>query len=139
MPEISIEDFCVALYCAHARLDALTPDAEGTIRFTARTLDGDHEEYWRVQCMQVQDFGTRSDAGATSWELEDRLELSAVELEGAPGNWRVWFNPFYLHEIEIRCRRLYLNGAEVVGRGRHLQDELPTRQAKVPPYSPGAA
>jgi hypothetical protein len=139
MTEISIEDFCIALYCAYTRFDSLAPDAAGRITFTARTLDSDHEEYYRVECVSVRDFAYRSEVRDDNWGPEDRLELSVVELEGAPGSWRVWFNPFYLHEIEFRCRQLRLNGAEVVGGGKHLQDELPSRAAKVPPYSPGAA
>ena len=139
MTEITIEDFCIALYCSFTRFDALAPDAAGTITFTARALDGDREDYYRVQCIGVKDFSHRRELKEPEWTAEDRLELSAVELEGAPGSWRVWFNPFYLHEIEFRCRQLRVNGAEVVGRGKHLQDELPARTANVPPYSAGAA
>jgi hypothetical protein len=139
MVEISIEDFCIALYCAYTRYDAVAPDAAGTISFTARALDADREDYYRVQCIGVRDYSFRSESQDSKWGPEDRLELSVVELEGAPGNWRVWFNPFYTHQIEFRCRQLRVNGAEVVGRGKHLQDELPDRAANVPPYSPGAA
>ena len=139
MAEISIEDFCIALYCASTRFDTLAPDAVGTITFTARALDTDREDYYRVQCIGVRDFSVRSEAKGVRWAPDDRLELSVVELEGAPGSWRVWFNPFYLHQIEFWCRQLRVNGAEVVGRGKHLQDALPARAAVVPPYSPGAA
>jgi len=139
MTEISIEDFCIALYCSYTRFDALAPDAAGTITFTARALDEDREDYYRVQCTGVKDFSYRSESQNAEWTAADRLELSVVELEGAPGSWRVWFYPFYQHEIEFHCRQVRVNGAEVVGRGKHLQDELPTRVANVPPYSPGAA
>ena len=139
MAEISIEDFCIALYCAYTRFDSLAPSEAGRITFTAQALDTDREEYFRVDCAGVRDFEFHSEVKDPRWGPEDRLELSVVELEGAPGAWRVWFNPFYLHEIQFRCRQLRVNGAEVVGRGRHLQDGLPTRAAKVPPYSPGAA
>jgi len=139
MTEISIEDFCIALYCAYTRFDSMAPDPLGRIAFTTRTLDTDREEYCRVECAGVRDFAVRSESGDAAWGPEDRLELSVVEVEGAPGSWRVWFNPFYQHEIEFRCRQLRLNGADVVGRGKHIQDELPSRAAKVPPYSPGAA
>jgi len=139
MPEISIEDFCIALYCAEARFDNLAPNAAGMIAFTARTLDGGQEEFYRVECHGVKEYSVESEANEARWSPEDRLELSAVELDGAPGSWRVWFNPFYVHRIEFRCRQLQVNGAEVVGRGHHLQDELPSRAAKVPPYPPGAA
>jgi hypothetical protein len=139
MTEISIEDFCIALYCAYARFSSVAPDAAGRIAFTARTLDSDREEYYRVECAGVRDFAFRSEVKDATWGPQDALELSVVALEGAPGSWRVWLNPFYLHEIEFSCRQIHLNGAEVVGRGKHLQDELPTRAAKVPPYLPGAA
>jgi hypothetical protein len=139
MTEISIEDFCIALYCAYTRFNAVAPDAAGNLTFTARTLDGDRDEFYRVEFTGVQDFSFRSEAPDPKWGPQDKLELSAVELEGAPGSWRVWFNRFYQHEIEFRCRQLRVNGAEVVGRGKHLQDELPARAANVPPYSPGAA
>jgi hypothetical protein len=139
MTEISIEDFCIALYCAYTRFDAVAPDAAGNVSFTARTLDAGQDDFFRVECSGVRDFQVRSQTRIQAWQPQDKLELSVVELEGAPGSWRVWFNPFYSHEIEFRCRRILVNGAEVVGRGRHLQDELPTRSPKVPPYPPGAA
>lgn len=58
-------------------------------------------------------------------EPGDRLELSVIELEHEPDGWRVWLNPWYIEEIEFRCDRITLDGAEVVGSGRWLQDDLP--------------
>ncbi len=139
MTEISIEDFCIALYCTYTQFDALSPDAAGTIAFTARMVETGREVNCRVQCTGVHGFEFRSEVPDPKWGPQDQLELSVVELEGAPGSWRIWFNPFYLHEIEFRCGQLSVNGAEVVGRGKHLQDGLPARPADVPPSSPGAA
>jgi hypothetical protein len=139
MAEISIEDFCIALYCSYTRFDSLAPDDTGTITFTARALDSTREDYYRVQCIGVREISFRSESREAKWDPDDRLELSVVELEGAPGSWRVWLNPFYTHEVEFRCHQLRVNGAEVVGRGKHLQDELPARAPVVPPYSSGAA
>lgn len=132
MAIVAIEDFCIALYCAYARHDALKPDADARIVFTARVLDGDCEDYVRVECVGVREYVFRTES---EWGPDDRLELSVVELEGQPGDWRVWFNPWYCHEIEFRCSRILVNGADVVGRGRHLQDALPHRSAVVPPYA----
>ncbi len=135
---VSIEDLCIALYCAYTHPDALKPNASGRIAFTARLLDEDRENYFRAEFEQVRDYTYRTESGH---ELgpEDRLELSVIELEGEPHDWRVWFNPWYLHEIEFRCGRILLNGAEVVGSGRHIQDGLPKRAPLIPPYQAGAA
>ena len=59
---------------------------------------------------------------------EDRLELSVIEVERLLSGWRVWLNPWYLHEIEFRCADISLDDAEVSGTGRWLQDELPARR-----------
>jgi hypothetical protein len=136
---ISIEDFCGALYCARARPTALRPNAAGQIRFTARSTNGGRRAYYRAEFDAVQVYRWRSTGPAPRWGRHDRVELSVIELTGEPGSWRVWFNPWYLHEMEFSCTRIRLNGAEVVGRGKHLQDELPLRAPLVPPYSPGAA
>ena len=45
----------------------------------------------------------------------DRLELSVVELEGAPGRWRLWFNPFYSHQIEFRRPPVALGSGPSIG------------------------
>jgi len=135
---VSIEDFCIALYCAYTRPDTLKPNSQSRITFTARLLDADREDYFRAEFEGVREYTYRSDSGH---ELgpDDTAELSMVELEGESGNWRVWLYPWCLHEIEFRCDRIRLNGAEVVGRGRHLQHWLPKRSPVVPPYSRGAA
>ena len=67
MAEISIEDFCIALYCAYTRFDSVAPDATGTIAFTARTLDAEHEEYYRVHCSGVRGYHFRSDSQDAKW------------------------------------------------------------------------
>jgi hypothetical protein len=130
-PTVSIEDFCVALYCAYTRPDALNPDAAGRIAFTARV----GESSFRAEFEGVREYAHNK--GGQPLEPQDQLELSVVELEGEPGAWRVWFNPWYVQEMEFRCSRILLNGAEVVGRGRHPQDDLPKRPAEVPSVKEG--
>ena len=137
-PTVSIEDFCIALYCGYTRPDALKPDATGRIAFTAHVVENDREDHFRAEFERVREYSDRTNSGHQLGP-EDRLELSVVELEGEPGAWRVWFNPWYLHEIEFRCSRILLNGAQITGRGRHLQDELAKRSPVVPPYQAGAA
>jgi hypothetical protein len=46
---VSIEDFCIALYCASADPNALLPDDGGRITFVARTIDEACETYYRVE------------------------------------------------------------------------------------------
>ena len=135
---ISIANFCAALYCAETRWEAFATAPTGRIVFTARTLDTGQENYYRVEFDNVRDYSCQNET-SRGWEPGDRLELSIVELEGEPGAWRVWFNPWYLHEIQFWCTRIRVNGAEVVGRGKHVQDWLPDRVPDVPPYTPGAA
>jgi len=134
---ITIEDFCIALYCAFARPDAFEPDDAQRIAFTARALDQGREDHFRAEFDQVREYSTRHEARPLG--TGDQLEISAIEVSGKPGSWRVWINPFYMHEIEFGCSRILLNGAEVTGSGRHLQDDLPRRVADVPPYPAGAA
>jgi hypothetical protein len=130
---VSITDFCSALYCAFVNGQEFTPTATGQIRFTARVLDNGAEEYYRVECAGVRNFVRKSELPGPT-RPEDRTELSVVELEGEPNNWRVWFNPWYLEEIEFRCDTLRINGAEVRGKGHRLQDALPIGRPLIPPY-----
>jgi hypothetical protein len=83
----------------------------------------------------------------------DQLELSVVGLDrldpdkhGADAAepilapcWEAYFNPSYQDDLFIRCERITLNGAEVVGRRGHLQTSLPTGVPAVPPFDAGAA
>jgi len=135
---ISIADFCAALYCAYAPADAFEPSGTAQITFTARSTENGHDLRYRVAFDGVTDLTARHE-GSYSSALRGPLELSVIEVEGRPGQWRVWFNPWYLHEIEFRCTEIRLNGASVRGTGRHLQDELPTRTPAVPSFPEGAA
>jgi hypothetical protein len=130
---ISINDFCSALYCACVNGEELRPTATAQIRFTARVLDKGTEEYYRVECDCVRDFVHTSESPSRS-RSEDRTELSVVELEGEPTNWRVWFNPWYLAVIEFRCDTIRINGSEVRGKGHRRQDAIPIGRPQIPPY-----
>jgi hypothetical protein len=129
---ITLPELCAALYCAYAPADAFTADETRRIAFTARVVDGGVEMYHRVEFEGVTELTRhteRPDAGGG--EVPDAeggpLELSVIEVEGHPGAWRVWLNPWYLDEIEFRCTGICLNGSAVEHRGRWLQDDLPGR------------
>lgn len=57
----------------------------------------------------------------------DRMELSIVGLERlAPGDvWRLYLHPCRSATLELSCARITCDGAEVLGVGRHYQDERP--------------
>ena len=133
MKFISINDFCSALYCAYVNGRELTPTATGQIQFTARVLDKGGDEYYRVECDGVRDFVHTSESPSPS-RPEDRTELSVIELEGEPRNWRVWFNPWYVEVLEFRCDTIRINGSEVRGKGHRLQDTIPIGRPQIPPY-----
>ncbi len=124
--QIAIQDFCAAIYCAECSWAEFGLDEGSNIHVVLNLIDAGSRHRLQVSFEQVSDFRQQSDhsdrppPGPT-----DRLELSAVELEGRPGEWRFWTNPWYLHEIEFRCRNIMINGHEVAGQGRGFQDELP--------------
>ncbi len=124
--EASIREFCEALYCAYAPLDAFTVSATGEMQFSARATDAGVQVVHRVAFIGVRDL-TRNRAVPEQPGVRDTLELSVVELEREAAGWRAWFNPFYVEEIEFHCERIFLDGFEVIGTGRWLQDELPAR------------
>jgi hypothetical protein len=138
MPSVTPEDFCIAVYCAYTTHQGLVPDGTGRIALTARTVHDDAEDRFEIEFVGVRDYAYTRDPGVSAVGPADLIELSVIELERAGPDWKVWFNPWYLHEFSFRCSRIRINGAEVVGSGRWLQDELPTRRANVPPYSTGA-
>jgi hypothetical protein len=124
MPSIDPRRFCEALYCAYAPVDAFASAASGRIAFTAHVTDRGRETAYRVEFTGVRAFTRKPDPTPESDE-GDRLELSVLELEREAHNWRIWFNPWYLEEIEFRCDGISLDGAPVTGTGRWLQDSLP--------------
>lgn len=69
---------------------------------------------------------------------DDRLELSTLEVERMSDGWRFWCDVWYLRTIEFRCASIRLNGVEIAGDGKWIQDDLPTEQPVIPPF-PGAA
>jgi len=126
--EISMRAFCERLYCAHVPPDAFTIGPDGRMAFVALATDSGQTTEHHVEFSAVHDFVRPREVRARS-EPGDRLELSVIEIEHGPSNWRVWLNPWYLEEVEFRCTRILLDGAEIIGEGRWLQDELPTRSA----------
>ena len=138
MATISMQDFCAAIYCALASGEVFPDEAEGTVVIAARSGDSAPQDLL-LEFSGVQEYTRRTERPQPDPRRpDDRLEFSAVELEGEPGHWRVWFNPWYLEEIDFRCGSIRLNGLEVVGHGRWLQDELPASSPRLPTISPGA-
>ena len=126
MTSISPRAFCETLYCAFAPLDALDvdPGTDG-IAFTATETSGGRATEYRVEFHGVRALTRKDLSDLAPREPGDRLELSAIELEREAEGWRVWLNPWYIEEIEFRCDRITLDGGEVIGSGRWLQDDLP--------------
>ena len=134
MTDISIQDFCAIAYCAQAACDAIPPAPGNRLAFEARSTEGGVGQRLFLEFEGVHDFRRQSarPQPEAPCEPNDLLELSVVELDGAPGRWRVWLNPWYLEEIEFWCARISLNGLEVSGEGRWLQDELPAHTPTLP-------
>jgi len=123
MGEIAIRTFCEALYCAYAPENAFTVGQDGRIAFSAQVTEDGQTTQHHVTFLKVRGL-TRCPEKTVS-EPWDRLELSVIEVERESSGWRVWFNPWYLAEIEFHCDQVLLDGAELTGDGRWLQDELP--------------
>ena len=134
MTTLSIQEFCAAVYCAIAPCDAIPRPPGERLIFDATTEDGNTPQRLRLEFEGLRDFSRRVDAGRVDRPCEpgDLLELSVVEVEGRPGAWRVWFNPWYLTEIEFWCTGIRLNGLEVTGSGRWVQDDLPSSSPALP-------
>ena len=130
MKQLSPRAFCETIYCGITSADALEVDSKARrIAFDVVVTDNAesctyHVEFRGVRSMTQNDWLNRRDPQPT-----DLIELSVIEVEREPDAWRVWLNPWYLHEIEFRCEAIHLNGAEVVGSGKWMQDELPSRVA----------
>ena len=124
MDFVTPRQFCEALYCGFVPADAFAQTADGRIAFavevTAHSVRSRHE----VTFLGIRTF-TRTPSSSEAPEAGDRIELSVIELEREPDGWRVWFNPWYITEIEFHCHHILFDGAEVRGDGRWLQDDLP--------------
>jgi hypothetical protein len=137
---ISIQQFCEALYGTLTRWEAFVPDEAQCICFTALATTSEGQSLYRVEFSSIRDFQWQEDnepprVHAMSRRLpDDRLELSAIELERERDGWRFWCNPWYLRTIEFRCDAIRLNGIAVTGSGKWLQDSLPTRNPEIPPF-----
>jgi hypothetical protein len=121
---LSPRQFCEAVYCAFAPSDAFDQTADGRIAFSTEAMSAGMLSRHDLVFVDVHGF-TRKPPVLEPVDPGDRLELSVVELEREPSGWRVWFNPWYITEIEFRCQQIFLDGAEVRGEGRWLQDDLP--------------
>ena len=141
MATVSIQDFCAALYCAHASYDALPVETQDRIGFTVRTIHAGEPALLHVEFDGVSQLKWKPEQPPSQRPFApgDHVELSVIEVEREPRGWRVWLNPWYTREVEFHCSSMRLNGAEVVGQGSWLQDELPQSPPLVPPEAPGAA
>ena len=123
---ITPREFCERIYCGVTGLDAFDVDpATGRIAFGAQVTSGEQVAEHRVEFTAVRDITRRDPRDPAPGESGDRIELSVIEIERESDGWRLWFNPWYLEEIEFRCAAVRLDGEEVVGSGRWLQDDLP--------------
>ncbi|HXE60296.1 MAG TPA: hypothetical protein VN607_06295 [Gemmatimonadaceae bacterium] len=124
MRQTSIRAFCEALYCAYTPLDAFAVSATGDIKFAARATNVGAQSVHSVEFIGVREL-SRNRARPSQLGEGDALELSVIEIEREAAGWRVWFNPWYIEEIEFHCARILLDGFEVTRTGRWLQDDLP--------------
>jgi hypothetical protein len=71
----------------------------------------------------ITQFRWQSDSAAPY----ERMELSIVGLErlAAGDVWRLYLHPCRSATLELSCTRITCNGAEVLGIGRHYQDDRP--------------
>ena len=71
----------------------------------------------------ITQFRWQSDSAAPY----ERMELSIVGLErlAAGDVWRLYLHPCRSATLELSCTSITCNGAEVLGVGRHYQDDRP--------------
>jgi hypothetical protein len=137
---ITIRQFCETLYCAYAPWEAFTAGSDERIHFTAFSQDREGIRFYRVEFVGVRGFRWQRDGEPTRVtvpprrELDDRLEISALEVEREGDYWRFWCHPWYTTVVEFRCAGIRLNGATVSGTGRWLQDDLPAVSPTVPAF-----
>ncbi len=132
MANLSIQDFCAAVYCAIARCDAIPQSPVDHLVVEATVAAMDVSQRLRMEFEGVHGFSRRSERQQPEPPCgpEDVFEFTAVELERTGSDWRVWINAWDLEEIEFRCAVVRLNGLEVEGEGRWLQDWLPEQPAQ---------
>lgn len=124
MEVISARQFCELLYCAIVPVDAFFGADSGHIRFTARATANGPDATYSVEFSGVRDFTRKQDTECEP-EPGDLLELSVIELERMGPAWRVWFNAWYVEQIEFQCEQIFIDDIEVSGSGRWLQDTPP--------------
>jgi hypothetical protein len=125
MEQISARRFCELLYCAIVPIDAFFGADSGHIRFTARSTEKGRDATYSAEFTGVRDFTRKQDTECEP-EPGDLLELSVVELEPVGSVWRVWFNAWYVEQIEFQCEQIFIDDVEVSKSGRWLQDTPPT-------------
>jgi hypothetical protein len=123
---MSIREFCETVYCAYAAHDALTLGPDARIAFNASVTNGARTIPYRLAFDDVRSFTRQPERPS---DPEDRIELTVIEVEREGGAWRVWLDLWGVQAVEFRCSRITLDGREVVGEGRWLQDWLPERGA----------
>src|SRR3954470_18265469 len=114
MAQISARQFCELLYCAIAPIDAFFGADSGHIRFTARSTENGRHETHSVEFLGVRDFTRKQDSECEP-QPGDLLELSVIELERVGSLWRVWFNAWYVEQIEYHCEQIFIDDIEVGG------------------------
>lgn len=123
MATISMRAFCETLYCAYAPSDALAVGIDDRIAFVGSATDAGGTSQHRVVFDAVRDLTWHRET-PTPNRPAGQIEFSVIELERELDGWRVWLNPWYVEEVEFRCTTITLDGAQVTGEGRWLQDDL---------------
>jgi hypothetical protein len=141
MTTVSIQAFCEALYCTLTRWEAFVADGAQRICFVALDAAQSGARLYQVEFAGVRDFRWQEEHEPAQVRAmprrspEDRLELSDVELEREADGWRFWCDPWYSRTIEFRCAAIRINGVAVSGKGKWLQDSLPSESPEIPPYT----
>src|ERR1700748_1528344 len=111
MAQISARQFCEMLYCAITPIDAFFGADSGHIRFAARSTENGRQTTYSVEFTGVRDFTWKHDTECEP-EPGDLLELSVIELERLGSVWRVWFNAWYVEQIEFQCEQIFIDDSE---------------------------
>ena len=126
MNTLTLREFCERIYCAYLPATALMLGDDGDLAFDAVVTDHGERTDYQIKFRGVTGF---KNSREKSYESEDLIELSIIELERAPNGWRVFFAPFAAYEIRFACVEIFLNGMRVEGEGTWTQDWLPPSNA----------
>lgn len=127
MSEPGTTDFrtlCRMLYCSQVERHALDLKAK-RLELAIMPTDRDRTGLAMLIFDGITQFRWQCDS-ATPY---DQMELSIVGLErlAAGDVWRLYLHPCRSATLELSCTRITCDGAEVLGVGRHYQDERPAR------------